>query len=130
MSILRTSLLDEGAGPRLFDLVVGVGDDGESDVDEEVRVVAMAAVCNLVLDFSPMKQVCHPRNVGWLSVAKHSEQELLDRGGVAKLVEFSKDQNLQLRLFALFGLKNMTYAASRELKIEVANAMGWEYISQ
>lgn len=56
VSILRTSLLDEGAGPKLFDLIVD-GDPTCADGEDDVRVVAMAAVCNLVLDFSPMKQV-------------------------------------------------------------------------
>jgi hypothetical protein len=74
ISIVRTKLADEGAGSRLFDLAFGlesrrnhssaIGDleDDDDDLDEDaveiqLKIVAMGALCNLVLEFSPMKSV-------------------------------------------------------------------------
>lgn len=66
ISVLRTKLADEGAGARLFDLAFGeegsIAEKEEDEEDEEavgiqMRIGAMSALCNLVLDFSPMKQV-------------------------------------------------------------------------
>ncbi|SNX83204.1 uncharacterized protein MEPE_01910 [Melanopsichium pennsylvanicum] len=50
ISILRTSIVDAGVAQKLVELIK------DSDEEEVVRGEAVAAVCNLVLDFSPMKK--------------------------------------------------------------------------
>jgi hypothetical protein len=52
VSILRTSLIDAGVAMPLFDLL--------KSPDMEVKIAATAAVCNLLLEFSPMREVRGP----------------------------------------------------------------------
>ncbi len=49
VSILRTSLIDAGVAKPLFALL--------SSPDTKIKVAATAVVCNLVLEFSPMREV-------------------------------------------------------------------------
>lgn len=50
VSILRTSLIDAGVAPPLFELI--------RHPDIEVKIAATSVICNLAMDFSPMKDVC------------------------------------------------------------------------
>ena len=56
-NMLRTSLVDAGAADPLFDLL--------SDEEDLVKITATATVCNLLIDFSPMKEVHLHRVLPW-----------------------------------------------------------------
>src|SRR5690606_35116610 len=51
ISVLRTNLMDSHVGTPLFELLT------HPNID--VRLAATTVVCNLVLDFGPMKGVCY-----------------------------------------------------------------------
>lgn len=51
VSTLRTSLMDAGLAPPLFDLL--------RYQDMDIQIAATAVICNLLLEFSPMREVSH-----------------------------------------------------------------------
>ncbi|OAV99075.1 hypothetical protein PTTG_11930 [Puccinia triticina 1-1 BBBD Race 1] len=129
MSIVRTNLTDEGAGSRLFDLAFGLEtrrdhsaldalleDDDDDDLDEDaveiqLKIIAMGALCNLVLEFSPMKN------------------EVLNRNGIEKFIKLLKSSKYKsLREAALWGLKNIIFSSSYQLKLRVIMCLGWDEI--
>ena len=68
------------------------------DEDVRVRTQACAGLCNLLLDFSPVKR------------------SLLDSGLVSMLVQYAGDPNPELRLNATWALKNALYKAEPPVK--------------
>eukprot|EP01133_Synstelium_polycarpum_P009136 gene9136-10715_t len=89
---LRTSLYDSLVSlPVLSHLL--------DDPSLDVRISASATVCNLILDFSPMKTA------------------MLENGVVRKLVEFSSESTeFQLRLNSVWALKNLLFMADVTVK--------------
>ncbi|KAI1863287.1 uncharacterized protein JN550_009607 [Neoarthrinium moseri] len=90
VSILRTALVDNGAAIPLYSLL--------RHPNLDVQVAATAAICNLVTDFSPMR-------------------ETLTRVDIVKvLCEHARQSSPALRLNALWALKHLVHSASIELK--------------
>jgi hypothetical protein len=56
VSVIRTSLLDSGLGTAVIAIMVRSGEDGVVE-DRRVTWAALAAICNLVADFSPLSGV-------------------------------------------------------------------------
>lgn len=100
---LRTCLIDAGLAQPLFQLLF--------DTDIEVQVAASAALCNIILDFSPMKQI------------------IIEKGGVTRLVQLILGGSAALRLNAIWALKNMLYQADLSLKRRVMDELGWNNLS-
>jgi hypothetical protein len=99
---LRTSLVEVGVTPPLFKLL--------EDSDDQVRISASATLCNLVLDFSPIKKV------------------VLESGGITSLVGLIDSENAELRYNAVFGLKNLLFQADSHIKSMVMDQLGWQKI--
>ena len=100
---LRTNLMDAGIAQPLFDLLF--------DNDLEVQITASATMCNIVLDFSPMKRI------------------VIERGGVQQLVKLIQSSNLDLRLNAAWALKNMIFQTDLDTKKGVMNHLGWSTLA-
>ncbi|KAJ3311832.1 Armadillo repeat-containing protein 8 [Boothiomyces sp. JEL0838] len=101
---LRTSLMDAGIALPLFKLLF--------DSDLNVQITATATVCNIVLDFSPMKKI------------------IIEQGGVKQLVALVKSNNHELKLNAAWALKNMLFNSDLETKKNVIFHLGWDGLAR
>ncbi len=95
--------MDAGIAQPLFDLLF--------DDDLEVKITASATLCNIVLDFSPMKRI------------------VIERGGVQQLVKLIQSSNLDLRLNAAWALKNMIFQTDLDTKKGVMSHLGWNNLA-
>ena len=101
---LRTVIVDIGVAAPLVSLL--------SDKELIVQITATAALCNLVLEFSPVKA------------------SMFANGAVAKLVELSHSFDPDLKLNALWALKNFIYKAPWAEKQRVMQLLGYSYLKQ
>ncbi len=67
----------------------------------DVRIQASAALCNLVLDFSPVKQ------------------EILDKDGLGEIIALAKSSIPDVRLNGMWALKNVLFLADIKMKKNV-----------
>lgn len=114
VSILRTTLIDNGVVMPVFELLQ------HSDI--EVQIAATAAVCNLVTDFSPMRDVSKsPRGQS----AKLTTFKTIANAGVLKILcAHAHSQNVKLRLNALWALKHLVLSADNDMKKSCLEELG------
>lgn len=93
VSVLRTSLIDAGVAPPLFHLL--------NNPDSEVQIAATKVVCNLALDFSPMKEA------------------IVSQGIIKTLCQHAHSANPMLRLDSIWALKHLVYNSSNDLKFSI-----------
>ncbi|RFU76278.1 armadillo repeat [Trichoderma arundinaceum] len=104
ISILRTTLVDHSVAMPVFKFL--------KHPDVDVQVAATAAICNLVLEASPVR-------------------ELLAENGVMKILcEHAHSHNPALRLNALWALKHFVIAVSPELKRSCLEHLEAEWLVQ
>jgi hypothetical protein len=75
-----------------------------------VQAAACGSLCNMILDFSPMKKT------------------VIEEGGLASFVKFTHSENAALKLNAVWSLKNLLYSADTETKRTVMQQLGYEYL--
>ncbi|KAI2631956.1 ARM repeat-containing protein [Hypoxylon sp. NC1633] len=99
--ILRTVLVDHGVSHPIFMLL--------RHHDVEIQVAAASAICNLVMDFSPLRET------------------LVDLGVTKLLCEHAHSHKAQLRLNALWALKHLVHSSSVSLKKKCVEDLesGW-----
>lgn len=102
VAILRTSLIDAGVASPLIALL--------NHRNVEVRIASTATVCNLVLDFSPMRG------------------EIVDAGVPDVLCSHAKSESAALRLNALWALKHLVLEAESEVKRKCFEGLGVEWL--
>lgn len=99
---LRTSLVDAGVAEPLFKLLC--------DKSPQVIITASATICNLVLDFAPMKQT------------------IIERGGVEQLTLLTYSSDPNIRFNCVWALKNLIYNTVISTKQFVMNNLTYQHL--
>jgi hypothetical protein len=120
VSTLRTTLIDNGVVMPVFNLLQ------HSDID--VQISATAATCNLVMDFSPMREVnmCPPLSHNVLTLL----QTITGAGVLKILCEHAHSGNVKLRLNALWALKHLVQSAENDIKKTCLEELGQGWLVQ
>jgi armadillo repeat-containing protein 8 len=100
--LLRTSLIDAGVAPPLFHLL--------NNPDSAVQAAATKVVCNLALDFSPMKEA------------------IVSHGIIKTLCDHAHSANPMLRLDSIWALKHFVYNSSNDLKFNIIQELKPKWI--
>ncbi|RPA82787.1 ARM repeat-containing protein [Ascobolus immersus RN42] len=104
ISILRTDLMDQNIGTPLFELLT------HPNID--VRIAATTVVCNLVLDFSPLKG------------------PLTEAGVVDILCEHVTSSNPFMRVNAMWALKHVVYFAEMDVRMKCYRSLSPQWLYQ
>lgn len=104
INVLRTDLVDAGIATPLIDLL------REPDID--VQIAATAVLCNLALDFSPMKQA------------------ISHEGIIRLLAEHAHHGQQRLRIESVWALKHIVYLADAEVKMYVFQHLEGRWIKE
>ncbi|KAI9893673.1 MAG: hypothetical protein M1814_005888 [Vezdaea aestivalis] len=102
INVLRTQLIDIGVAKPLFKLM--------SHDNDDVKVHATAAICNLVLEFSPTRE------------------PIVEGGALTTLCHHAHSLNPRLRLNALWALKNVVYLAQNSVRKLCLDGLGGEWL--
>ncbi|CAK5284745.1 unnamed protein product [Mycena citricolor] len=100
LAVLRTNIVDSGLGMGVFAVLM-------RQEDKRVIGAALAAVCNIVNGFSPLRPI------------------YLDQGLMPRLVKHIAGSEATLRLSALWAVKNLLSKSSGETKRDVMAQLGW-----
>ncbi|EJD53296.1 ARM repeat-containing protein [Auricularia subglabra TFB-10046 SS5] len=104
--MMRTAVVDAGLGPKLFDIV------RKPEEDRRVRIASLAAMCNLITtEHSPARA------------------ELIERGGIDRLVELVKASDEGMRINAAWAINNCLYKSTYEEKELVMKKLGWDTLN-
>ncbi|KXT04544.1 hypothetical protein AC578_8724 [Pseudocercospora eumusae] len=98
VSVLRTSLIDGGIAKPLIQLL--------HHKSLDVQIAATDVCCNLLPDFSPMRD------------------DLSDGKVVSILVEHARSNSAALRLASLWALKHLVFGCPKELKLKTLEELG------
>ncbi|KAL4899996.1 hypothetical protein BDW74DRAFT_104771 [Aspergillus multicolor] len=102
VSALRTSLIDAGVSTPLFVLI--------RHPDIEVQIAATSVICNLALDFSPMKEAIISAEI------------------LPILCEHAHSPSTKLRIESLWALKHVAYNSTNDVKIKIIEGLRPDWI--
>ncbi|KAJ6562233.1 armadillo-type protein [Mycena capillaripes] len=107
VAVLRTNIVDSGLGMAVFQIF-----KKDTDEDRRVTAAALAAVCNIVNEFSPLRPI------------------YLDLGLMPRLVKLLGGEDPTLRLSSLWAVKNLLSKTSGETKRDVMQCLGWGRLAE
>ncbi|TDL27337.1 ARM repeat-containing protein [Rickenella mellea] len=102
VAVLRTSIVDSGVGLSLYKILEN------RDEDRRVSAVALAGICNLVNNFSPLRST------------------LINKGLIPRLAELTSSPYHSLKLNALWAVKNLVHKCTPEDENTIMEGIGWE----
>jgi len=97
--------------------------------EEDVNVLnaALSAVCNIVIDFSPLRPVCSYYLV-LLHLVDLGVEIYLEQGLMERLRELLSLGDPALKLGALWAVKNLLRKSTTETKRSVMRQLGWDRV--
>ncbi|KAI0318921.1 ARM repeat-containing protein [Amylostereum chailletii] len=106
VAVARTSLVDSGLGNSLFKTFA------KEDEDRLVTYAALTAMCNLITEYSPLRQ------------------PFLEQGLVKRLAQLMGSGHAELRLNALWAVKNLVYKCNSTIKRGIMKEIGWKELDK
>ena len=117
---LRTSFVDQGLAKPIYELL--------RHPHLEVQIAATSAVINVILEFSPLREVCNC--VGIYECSLIMVQQILDAGVLKVLCEHAHSSNAKLRLNAMWALRHLVLSAPVQLKKDCVSELGIGWLKQ
>ena len=120
--------MEEDGGDEMKSLKVVVKGLGE---DRRVIGAALAAVCNILTDFSPLRPVrlFFPSRIFTWNTYDQNFQIYLEEKLMPRLIYIMKESgDPSLRLSALWAVKNVLRKTSTETKRDVMSHLGWPHL--
>ena len=121
VSTLRTALMDAGLAAPLFALL--------KHQDVEIQVAATAVVCNLVLNFSPMREVRFYSLFPNLDCSRLGKA-IIEAGILKLLCSHAHSTNAKLLHNSLWALKHLVLESTHTLKISCLDELGPGWLKQ
>ncbi|KAG6837860.1 hypothetical protein H0H93_013013 [Arthromyces matolae] len=157
VAVLRTNIVDSGLGIGVWRRCVKgptdrrkhpdetitpsrdkVKEQWEGEKDTRVLLAGLAVVCNLVNDFSPLRSVLledglveRLREILDMGVSEDQmeDEQQSEPGGEGEVKQCSTE-NAQLKISALWAVKNLLFKSELNLKSRVMNVIGWDKIAR
>ncbi|KAG1756841.1 ARM repeat-containing protein [Suillus paluster] len=101
VSIMRTNIMDSAVGMEIFAIFM------KEDEDPRVTYAALNAICNLVINCSPLKP------------------KLLDQGLLPRLMQLFSSDDLNMRVSILWTMRNTLDKSNLGIKQTVMTHLGW-----
>ncbi|CAG2231933.1 ARMC8 [Mytilus edulis] len=105
---LRTTFQDHVVWKPLMNMI--------QNGPENLLVITSSTLCNLLLEFSPGREVNTPRKA------------ILDTGAIGILVTLTGRNESELRLNGIWGLMNMAFQSELKVKSQIIEAIGTEQL--
>lgn len=123
-AIIRTNLTDSGAGMALYQLFK------KEDEDPRVIFAALAVVCNLLNDFSPLRPVSTTLRTCRSLLRRMIGKVMLADGLLPRLMRLSRTEDQEIRVGVLWALKNLLCKSSLATKQMVMTHVGWTHLTE
>lgn len=123
-AIIRTNLTDSGAGLALYQVFK------KEDEDPRVISAALAVVCNLVNDFSPLRPVSTTLRTRRGLLRRVVAEAMLADGLLLRLMQLSRSEDQEIRVSVLWAMKNLLCKSSLATKRMVMTHLGWSHLAE
>ncbi|XP_075685832.1 armadillo repeat-containing protein 8 isoform X3 [Rhinoderma darwinii] len=111
---LRTSFQDHAVWKPLMKVLQNAPDD--------ILVVASSTLCNLLLEFSPSKEM------EAVECCSRVKQPILESGAIELLCSLTLSENPALRVNGIWALMNMAFQADQKIKSDILRSLSTEQL--